>query len=219
MAKKLWIVEDNAYYLEGILGLLEGEADLECTHSFSSLQTLRQFVRGLPVKVTPDLVLMDVQLNDSSSTRHEGITGTAFLKAHFPDTPIVMLTVNDTPDTIFKALQAGASGYLLKDMAWDRIRIAIQDALLGGMMLPGTVAAIVRDFFQDLNSAQDYQLTNREKEVLALMCDGLSQKKVAERLFISTHTVGNHTRNIYSKLHVHSAPEAVSKAIRERLVE
>ena len=218
MAAQLWLVEDNAYYREGILGLLESEHEFDCTGSFSSLEELELYLDSPASGIRPDLVLMDIQLDSAMPDKKGGIRGIALLKSHFPDVPIIMLTVNDKSETIFEALQTGASGYLLKDMPWSQICAALREALLGGMMLPAAVAFSVRDFFQRLSPEGDYQLTEREIEVLGLMCDGLSQKHMAEALFISSHTISNHVRSIYRKLHVHSATEAVSVALRKNLI-
>ena len=218
MTKHIWVVDDNRYYRESFQDLIEGEAGMEVIHSFSSLEALKAFVPDMQVEDVPDLVMMDVQLDPTIPDKKGGIEGTAFLKSKLPHTSIVMLTVNDAPETIFEALQAGASGYLLKDMSGDQLRDAIYDALKGGMTLPPPVAKCVQTFFQGIGPSKDYKLSDREKEVLQLMSEGLSQKQIAEQLFLSSHTISNHIRNIYVKLHVHTATEAVSLALREQLI-
>jgi DNA-binding NarL/FixJ family response regulator len=129
-----------------------------------------------------------------------------------------MLTAFDDSDKIFRAICAGASGYLLKTAPIERIVEAIEEALRGGAPLTPQVAQSVLRMFATLaQPAQDYGLTAREKKILELMTQGLIKKEIADRLGVSYHTVDTHLRNIYTKLHVHSRTGAVAKAIKERL--
>lgn len=208
----LWLVEDDLNYQESFLEMIEAEDGLHCSHWLSCLDELEQIFTEASA-VPPQLVLMDVGLRERS-----GIEGVGMIKARFPEVPILMLTINDSASTIFEALKAGASGYLLKDMPWHQTVSAIFEAVRGGMLMPKTVADKVKAYFQDHASASKYKLTPREVETLQCMCEGMTYKDIAKKMFISPHTSGNHIRNIYKKLHVHSAAEAVSIAIREGIV-
>jgi DNA-binding NarL/FixJ family response regulator len=128
-----------------------------------------------------------------------------------------MLTVFDDHEKVFKAVCAGASGYLLKASPVDRIVESIHEALGGGAPMSPRVAKSVLEMFGKLAQPQgDYGLTDREQEVLKLMTEGMVKKEIAVRLSVSYHTVDTHVRNIYTKLHVHSFTEAVARALKER---
>lgn len=149
----------------------------------------------------------------------DGIEGVGALKARAPRANIVMLTIRDDAETIAAALGAGASGYLTKDATPDELLAAIDAAHAGGMWMQPTVARIVRDAFERRPPAPDYGLTTREREVLAEMVAGGTQREIAERLFVSPSTVNSHIQHLYEKLHVHSGSAAVAKAIREGLID
>jgi DNA-binding NarL/FixJ family response regulator len=159
------------------------------------------------------VILLDIKLPGLS-----GIDAIQHLKSRVPETHIIMLTIIDKPETIYAALRAGASGYLLKNSPLTQITAAVREASRGGMLMPSGVAEKVLSFFAQTHTTSDYRLTPREKEVLEQMVLGHSQKEIADQLFISSHTVNCHIQKIYDKLHVHSGVEAVSKALRERLI-
>jgi DNA-binding NarL/FixJ family response regulator len=161
----------------------------------------------------PDVALMDIELRDGAI---DGIEGITLLKDHWPETAVVMFTIHDTAERIFAALRAGASGYLTKPSPVDDMVRAIREAHRGGMPMPPSVARKVRHFFA--GSDHDYNLTEREVEILTWMEKGAKQKEIAKALYLSHHTVDSHLRNIYQKLHVRSGIQAVAKAIRERLI-
>jgi DNA-binding NarL/FixJ family response regulator len=139
-----------------------------------------------------------------------------------PATHVVVLTVKEADDTVFDALCAGASGYLLKPATGDRIIEAVRTARIGGAPMNAFVARKVLDMFtgaaRPRGSTGDYGLTDREQEILRLLCEEQTQKEIAAKLFLSPHTVDTHLRNIYGKLHVRSRTGAVGKALRERLI-
>jgi len=129
-----------------------------------------------------------------------------------------MLTVFDDHDKIFKAICAGASGYLLKTSPVEKIIESIREAQDGGAPMTPRVARSVLDMFSRSSPPhQDYGLTAREQKILELMTQGLIKKEIADQLTLSYHTVDTHLRNIYSKLHVHTRTGAVSKALKEKL--
>ena len=210
----IWVVEDETLYLEELVDLIEETEGLVCTGTFGDIHELETYVRGVDADHLPHMVLMDIQLPGKS-----GIEGTRSLRARFPDLIIVMLTLRDDAETIFEALRAGASGYMLKGMPYDQTLAAIREAKRGGMLMPEGVASRVLGHFSSMPQKDDHQLTNREREVLEKMCDGLSQQAIADALFISTNTVNQHIKSIYHKLQVNTRAAAVAKALRTRIVE
>jgi len=213
-AVDVWIVEDDAEYRRTLAFLISHASDLACPHAFQSFEDVLQLIDHEHDWALPDVVLMDIGLPGM-----DGIQATTLLKGRFPDVHIVMLTVSDVADTIFRSLRAGASGYLLKDTPVDQTLAAIRAAHAGGMLMPPSVAGKVLDYFARPSVPPDYGLSDREKEVLELLAEGLAQKQIAERLYLSPHTIDKHVRGIYRKLHVPSCTAAVAKAYREHLLE
>jgi len=209
----VWIVEDDIQYRQTVVYLLNHTSDLHCAAEFFAFEEIQALVDGREPWTPPDVVLMDIGLPGV-----DGIQGVAWLKTRLPGVPIVMLTLHDDADMIFEALRAGASGYLLKDTPLDQTLDAIREAFRGGSLMPAPVAVKVLHFFRQAVPREKYNLTKREHEILGLMADGYVQKQIAEKLWLSPHTVDNHIRHIYEKLHVHSGIEAVAKAIREQLI-
>jgi DNA-binding NarL/FixJ family response regulator len=170
----------------------------DCTEVVGQCRTLR-----------PDVVLMDIDM-----PKMTGIEGTRLLKKAMPEVEIVMLTVFDDDGRVFDAVVAGASGYLLKRTPPAQILAALQEVKAGGAPMTPVIARKVLGFSQQkkANEAMLEELSAREVEVLKALAKGLSYKMAAAELSISTDTVRSHVRKIYDKLHVHSLPEAVSKA-------
>lgn len=209
----LWVVEDERQYRETLVYLLNSAPGFQCDHVFFSVEELTALVEGEKMWDPPSGILLDIGLPGRS-----GIEGARYLKTRLPQVPILMLTVDDASETIFEALQAGASGYLLKGTPLEEVANAIQTAVRGGTLMPAPVANKVLQFFSEAPPQADYGLTQREIEVLRLMSEGMAQKEIAHSLSISPHTVDNHVRRIYRKLHVRSGMQAVAKAIRGRLL-
>lgn len=213
----VWVIEDDLQYRQTLAYLLDHTSDLRCGQTFEAceeaLDLLDAYEGRAKPEWWPDVVLLDVNLPGLS-----GIEGLGRLKAHLPKTQILMLTIRDDADTIYEALRAGASGYLVKNAGVDQIIAAVREASQGGTLMTAPVARKVLSFFQQQTAMPpDYGLTEREKDVLREMTEGRTQKEIADKLFISPHTVNTHIQHIYKKLHVHSGVEAVAKAIRERL--
>jgi DNA-binding NarL/FixJ family response regulator len=151
-----------------------------------------------------------------------GIDGISRAKKIRPELNILMLTVYEDSQSVFKALCAGACGYLVKKTPPSRLLEAIRDAFEGGAPMSSLIAKQVITLFQQnqevFTAQSDSGLSAREKEVLTSLAEGNNYKEIADRLFISVDTVRHHIRNIYRKLHVHSQSEAVAKAIRKGLI-
>ena len=207
----IWLVEDNHTFrntLARVLGRVEG---MECTQHFANAEDAQDALEGGAV---PDVILLDVELPGRN-----GIEAIAEIKSTSPSTRVVMLTVFDDHEKVFKAICAGASGYLLKTSSVERIAESVREALEGGAPMTPQVAKSVLEMFARLSRpAQDYGLTQREQTLLELMVAGLIKKEIADRLSLSYHTVDTHLRNIYTKLHVHTRAGAVAKALKERLL-
>ena len=168
-------------------------------------------LREMPA-LNPDVVLMDIHMPGMS-----GIECTARFKQLCPATQVVMVTVYEDAENVFRALQAGACGYLLKRSAPERIIEAIREACDGGSPMTSQIARKVVEVFQKTAapSAAGSELTPREKEVLALFAQGFVNKEVADKLNISYQTVKGYTKTLYDKLHVHSRSEALMKFVSE----
>ena len=208
-----WIVEDEEEMRTTMRYVLDNTRGINCKETFIDCEGSLKAITHFPPDQYPDVILLDINLPGIN-----GIECIGKIKALLPDSKIVMLTIVDKPKVIFNALRAGASGYLLKNAKVDDIIAAVRAAAVGGTLLPPKVATEVLGFFTEFTLDIDYGLTKRENEVLHEMVKGNSQKMIAENLYISPYTVNSHIQKIYEKLHVHSNVEAVSKALRERLI-
>ena len=169
------------------------------------------------LSVECDVVLMDIEMPGMN-----GIEATKIIKENFPEIPILIQTVFYDDNYIFDAICAGASGYILKSTTPAGYLEAIADVRSGGSPITPGIAKKVLELFrtnlQPVTPANDYNLTTQEKKVLQLLVEGKSYKLIAAELFVAFDTIKTHVKNIYSKLHVHSGTEAVSKAIRDKIV-
>ncbi len=206
----VWLVEDNHTFRNTVARVLMDVEGIECTQHFSNAEDALDAMDGGGV---PDVILLDVQL-----TGLNGIEAVQKIKSISPSTRVVILTAFNDHDKVFKAICAGASGYLLKTSPVERIVESIHEALAGGApMTPQVASSVLQMFARMAKPKQDYGLTLREQQILQMMTDGLIKKEVADKLSLSYHTVDTHLRNIYTKLHVHSCTSAVAKALKERL--
>ena len=198
------IVEDDFKTRENLQAMLREKPEFKCLGAFTSGEAA---IEGMP-KLKPDVVLMDINLPKMS-----GVECTRQLKQLLPKTHIIMLTVYDDSDRIFRALQMGANGYLLKRSPADEILQAIQDVQHGGAPMSNYIARkVVQSFQQQGPSAKAAEnLSKRETEVLGYVAQGYSNKEVAEALGLSVETIHAYLKNIYAKLHVRSRTEAVMK--------
>jgi DNA-binding NarL/FixJ family response regulator len=204
MAITVGIVEDKEQIREGLATLINGSSGYSCVAACPSAEDA---LRILP-DVRPDVVLMDIHLPNMS-----GIEAVARLKELVPDTQIMMLTVYEDDEKIFRSLVAGATGYILKRTPPAELLDAIQTLHHGGSPMTDQIARRVVEAFQTMGTSrvETENLTARESEILAAVAKGYRDKEVAERLFLSPDTVRTHLRNIYKKLHVRTRTEAVLK--------
>jgi DNA-binding NarL/FixJ family response regulator len=206
---RVCIIEDHDDFREGLSHILRFSEGFECSGSFSSTE---EALGNLPPS---DIILLDIHLPGRS-----GIEAILLLKEKLPDARIIMLTVFDDDGHVFKAIMAGADGYILKKTPPAQVLTAIQDAAAGGTPITPHIAGRVIELFRKYAppSRDDHNLTPRELEILDALVLGLDPADVAEKYFISRETVRNHIKHIYEKLHVHSRSQAVAKAIKQGLV-
>jgi DNA-binding NarL/FixJ family response regulator len=209
MATKLLLFEDNDLLRESLAGLISLNDSLHLSGAYPDVLSVKDQVQ----KYRPDLVIMDIEMPGMS-----GIQAVRQIRQYYPTLPVLMLTVFDDNKHVFDALRAGASGYLLKKHIATRLYSAIEEILSGGAPMSPSVARMVISAMQSPVQGQEYGLTLREKEILALLSKGNSYKIIAAGLEISLDTVRTHIKKIYEKLHVHCQTEAVLKAINEKLV-
>jgi two-component system nitrate/nitrite response regulator NarL len=210
MSTRIAIFDDNKDRRESLQYLIEMQEDMMCCGSFEDGSNVLHVMKACK----PDVVLMDIEMPNVN-----GIEGAKLIKENHPQVMVLMQTVYEDDENLFESIKAGASGYLLKKATPEKIIEAIQEVREGGApMSPSMASKVLRYFQTQTISPTNYALTDREKTILGLLVDGLSYKMIASKENISFHTVNSHVRKIYEKLHVHSLGEAVSKALRERLL-
>lgn len=205
------IVEDRREIREALTMLINGTDGFRCSGAYRTMEEAIDRVKG----ELPAVVLSDIGLPGMS-----GIEGIRILKERYPGLTVLMLSVYDDDERIFDALCAGAVGYLLKRTSPARLIESLKEAVQGGAPMSPEVARRVVALFRDIRPPEraDYQLTPHETRLLKLLVEGHNYKTAAVELGVSFHTIHFHVRNIYEKLQVHSKSEAVSKALRDRIV-
>src|SRR4051812_10301000 len=212
MAIKIVVYDDNRSRQEALKLLLDNRDDMDCVGVFENCSNVEKQIAEL----RPNVVLMDIDMPEVN-----GIEGLKRIRKSFPDVLIVMQTIFDEEDKIFEAIRAGAHGYFLKKTPPARLLDGILDVMEGGAPMTSSVARKVLEVFQHQSSApreQRFDLTEREIGILRMLVKGMSYKMIAAESNITYHTVNSHCKKIYEKLHVHSAIEAVAKAIDHRIV-
>ncbi|RZK50117.1 MAG: response regulator transcription factor [Pedobacter sp.] len=209
MKKRIILFDDDEARRDSLSLLLSMCADLTCVGIFETAEHAVQHVEVCK----PDLVLMDLDMPIVN-----GIQGTKAIKEKFPKIPIIVQTIFDDEPNIFEAIKAGANGYILKSTSPEKFLNMLRDALDGGAPMSGVIAGKVLAYFKNQNNLIDYKLSEREKGILKLLVDGHSYKMIATKSNISYYTVCNHIKNIYDKLHVKSATEAVGLALKNGIV-
>jgi DNA-binding NarL/FixJ family response regulator len=201
------IIEDNAALRNQYAQLLADAPGFTCCAAYGDAESA---LAGIAA-AAPDVVLMDIQL-----PRMSGVECAARVKALLPGANIVMLTAYDDSDLIFRALENGASGYLLKRTPPAELLHAIEDVRSGGAPMSSHIARMVVQSFRRRGASPQpsENLTAREDEVLRLVAKGMVNKEIADQLGVSLETVRGHLKNIYTKLHVRSRTEAAMKYFR-----
>jgi DNA-binding NarL/FixJ family response regulator len=206
------IVEDERRTREGLRELIEGSEGFLCMNAWGSMEDALASDWTAPLNV----ILLDLGLPGMS-----GIEGIPMLRKRCPGTALVVLTVYDDNDRIFRALCAGATGYLLKNTPPVKLLEGLRDAVNGGAPMSPEIARRVVDLFRKFHPPEraNYDLTPHELRLLKLLVEGHSYKTAAVQLRVSINTIAFHIQNIYGKLQVHSKSEAVARALNEDLLD
>jgi DNA-binding NarL/FixJ family response regulator len=214
---RVLIADDQALFRRGLCVVLGTEDHIDVVAEAENGEEAVAKVEEL----APDVVLMDVRM-----PRINGIEAARRIRDLSPSTKILMLTVSDEEDDLYEAIKAGANGYLLKEISVEEVAEAIRAVVQGQSLIsPSMASKLLSEFNSLAKKAEERQqypaptLTSRELEVLKLVAKGMSNREIADGLFISENTVKNHVRNILEKLHLHSRMEAVIYAVRERLLD
>lgn len=205
MAIRVALVEDDAELRKLTAAILNFFDDMECVGAYDSAEAFSQAIAA----ARPDVVLMDIGLPGE-----DGIACVRKLKPLHQNTQFVMLTAQNDPQKTFTALQAGATGYLLKTAPPEKIAESVREVVGGGSPMSAAIARLVVESFQqnETEAPELARLTKTEREVLDDLEAGYSYKEIAARRFVDMSTVQSHIRHIYEKLEVHSRTEAVNKA-------
>ena len=210
------IVDDNTFLQKAILDKLSFFEDIEVKfRAFDGMELLEKLEKNHHL----DLILMDIEM-----PKMNGIETTEAVKNKYPQLKIIMLTVFDNDENIFKSIKAGADGYFLKEVNPQELYNGIVDTLNGGAAMTPSIAMktlkLLREpvTFDDSVNREEITLTTREIEVLEQLSKGLKYNAIAENLFLSAGTIRKHVENIYTKLQVHNKLEAIQKAKSNKLI-
>ncbi|MCB0456517.1 MAG: response regulator transcription factor [Flavobacteriaceae bacterium] len=202
----VFIVEDDNLIRSSLHQLIDASKGFKVAGSFITAEE----ALGALDNITPDVLLLDIDLPGIS-----GINAIPLFAQKQPDLNIVMLTVHEESQSIFSSLEKGAVGYLLKSNNPNLILEGIIEVYNGGAPMSPSIARQIITYFKPTSKNE---LSDREMEVLQKLCSGANNKKIAEDLFVSPNTIKAHIKNIYKKLHVTTRAEAVSKALKKRIL-
>lgn len=209
---RVTIFEDNKSLRQGLQQLINGSDGFTCEGAFEDCLDLIKNIED----TKPDLVLMDIEMPGIN-----GIEAVGMLREKYPELKILMQTIFEDSEKIFQSVLAGASGYILKSTSPSRFLEFIKETFEGGgPMSPSVATKVLKIVAQQSASSKpdNFNLSDREKEILSCLVKGMSYKLIADACFISIDTVRSHIRKIYEKLHVHSKGEAITKAIKGNIV-
>lgn len=208
---KVLVYEDNPQLRDTLTILLNGTDGYDLVGAFANCSDILADVEVLK----PDVILMDINMPEM-----DGIEGLKKLRVKNNDVKVLMLTVFDDNQNVFESIRNGANGYVLKKTPPAKLLEYIQEAQTGGAPMTSSIATQVLKMFSATHKKdnEDFDLSEREKDVLQLLVNGYSYKLIAADLFISIDTVRSHIKKIYDKLHVNSKSEAVAKALRSRMI-
>lgn len=209
--KTLWVLEDHAALRESLSLVFEDDFEIRCSGCFGNVEAMLKALANTQPK--PDVLLLDIGLPGRS-----GLEALGDIRQLSPTTMVVVLTVFEDDEKVFRAICAGATGYLLKTLRAEELVRAVKEALSGGSPMSPKIARRVLEMFSKLApKTSGFGLTEREHQILRLIVAGLTNKELSAQLCLSVHTVDAHLRHIYGKLEVHNRSGAVAKALRERL--
>lgn len=208
---KVAIFDDSQERRECLQTIIESCEDFELVGVFEDCRNVKKDI----ALSLPDVVLMDIEMPGVN-----GIEGVKVIKSQHPEIKILMQTVFEEDDKVFASILAGASGYILKKTDMEKVIEAVKDLYEGGAPMTPVIARKVLEWMKNHSADADenFNLTEREKEILSCLVQGFSYKMIADKCFVSYHTVNTHIKKIYEKLQVHSQSEAVAKALKKRIV-
>jgi len=204
--KRIAIVEDDAIIRNAFVTLIQQDKKYEVINAYPDAETAIKNIKA----DEPDICLMDIELPGMN-----GIVAISKIKALMPKTQVVVVTVYENDDLVFKALFEGAAGYLTKNMPLNKLIDSLVELENGGAPMSTNVARMV---VQSFHKNRQTPLSNRELEVLELLSSGKSYSTIADQLFVDKETVKSHIKNIYLKLEVHSKAEAIEKAKKSKYI-
>ncbi|MEK0315237.1 response regulator transcription factor [Cohnella sp. 56] len=212
---RILVVDDHAIVRSGLIMLLGGKQEMEVVGEAADGDEAIAQAEAL----RPDVVLMDLSMPHGK----DGLTATAELKKTLPDTAVLILTMHDDEGYLFRAIQSGASGYILKSAPHDELLSAIRHVAGGQAYLyPSATKRLMSDYLDKLKNGEHagtYEsLSDREKEILAKVAQGYSNKEIAEQLIISVKTVESHKSNLMEKLELRTRPDLVKFAMKKGLL-
>jgi DNA-binding NarL/FixJ family response regulator len=207
---KILIYEDNPQLREGLSMLVNGSDGFEVLSAYKNCNNVVDEIEAWK----PDVILMDIDMPGIN-----GIEGLKLIRQKNLEVKILMLTVFDDNKNVFESLKAGANGYVLKKTPPAKLLEYISEAASGGAPMTSSIASQVLKMFSEVKDTvyADYNLSEREKQVLQFLVNGYSYKMIAAEMFIAIDTVRSHIKKIYEKLHVNSKSEAVAKAFKDRI--
>lgn len=208
---KIMLVEDNPEYRRVIELAIKRDDSMELVNQSGTAERALRSFQDMSTRIVPDIILLDLNLPGMS-----GLEALPHFSQAVPDSPVIVLTQSDKEDDVLSAISQGAKGYLLKSATIQQIKEGIQTVIDGGSSLDPSVARFLLNTLKTRLPKDEtgIQLSDREKETLKLLSDGLVKKEIASELNISVFTVATHIRHIYEKLEVQNAPAAVHRALR-----
>ncbi|MBW2092154.1 MAG: response regulator transcription factor [Deltaproteobacteria bacterium] len=209
---RIVLADDHSLFREGLRALLQEDPDIEIVGEIGNGRSAVQLCQ----KIVPDVVIMDVIMPELN-----GIEATRQIVADCPGIKVIAISMHSSRRFVLDMLQAGASGYLLKDCAFNELALALAAVQSNQVYLSPSIASIVVENISDSSGPElkfTSKLTLREQEVLQLLAEGKSSLETAERLHLSVKTVQTHRRNIMEKLNLHNLAELTKYAIREGLI-
>jgi two-component system response regulator NreC len=212
---RIMVVDDHAVVRSGLIMLLDGKNGMSVVGEAADGDE----ALAKAAELRPDVVLMDLSMPHGK----DGLTATPELKRLLPDTAVLILTMHDDEEYLFRAIQAGASGYILKSAPHEELLTAIQHIAAGNAYLsPAATKRLMNDYLDKLKNGEHAgtfeSLTDREKEILAKVAQGYSNKEIAEQLVISVKTVESHKANLMEKLDLKTRPDLVKYAMKKGLL-
>lgn len=221
---KIILVEDHELTRKGIIYALKPYDDIKVMGEFEDGKEAVDFIKSAPENNIPDVVLMDIAMPILN-----GIDAAKRIKNLHPDIKIIMLTSIDEKESVLNAFSSGASAYVMKNITIDKLVLVINMVLNGEIWIAPNIADYILEVLsklhksednkeQDIKTGEEFNLTNREKEILSLIAKGMSNKDIANKLIISLYTVKNHVKSIIQKLAVEDRTQAAILALTEKIV-